>query len=159
MKSTIRILTFGLLAFGLAAAESAKSPFQIRLVQDTAAKDTEEMTDIFTSSRNQKVERILHVQKRPLIDHTAIASARLGEYPALGRPLIDITFTEKGRETFAEVTRKYKGRQLAIVIEGRLISAPKVAEEISAGRIHVGVSVSEKEARELATRINASAEE
>jgi preprotein translocase subunit SecD len=158
MKTTIQLLAFALVAFGLVAAESTKHPFHIRLVQDSPGADTEQMTITHpTKDQGRTVDEHLHVQKAPLMDHRAVASAAVEMDVISGRPQIAITFTDKGRETFAEVTRKNVGRRLAIIVDGQLLSAPKIATEIPGGKAAISGNFSKEEAADLASKINAAA--
>jgi SecD/SecF fusion protein len=70
--------------------------------------------------------------------------------------LIQIVFTADGKKRFAEVTRESVGRRLAIVIDGRLHSAPRIMTAIPGGKAEISGSFSEPEARELAAKITAS---
>jgi hypothetical protein len=133
------------------AADSTNSPvFQIRLVLDTPSANSEPMS---ISNGVDQVE-VVNLQKKVLLDQTAIKSAKVVK-DNLGHPQIAINFTESGREQFAEVTRENIGKRLAIVIDGRVYSAPVVMSEISGGANITG-SFSEQEAEELAKRLNPS---
>ncbi len=48
--------------------------------------------------------------------------------------MIAIDFTEQGAETFAQLTREHIEEKLAILIKGRLVSAPVVKAEVTGGR-------------------------
>ena len=137
------------------AAEPAKL-FQIRLVQDSADANAEQMT-IIHSTKEKDWTVSLNVQKQPLLDFRAVASASVENNSITGRPEIMITFSDEGRERFEEVTRKNIGRQLAIIFDGRLLSAPRIAEKIPAGKIAISVNLSAEEAGKLAKKIDRAA--
>jgi preprotein translocase subunit SecD len=152
------LLSLILAACTLLAADSAQSVFQLRLVEEQAGKDTEEMTMVHPiKNQDRKVEQAVHVGKTVLLDHTAIASAA-AQTDVLGNPIIHIKFTEKGRERFADVTRSNIGKQLAIVVDGRLLLVPRIHSEIPGGKADIAGSFSEQEAAEFATKINAAIE-
>ncbi|MCA9756495.1 MAG: M48 family metalloprotease [Candidatus Eisenbacteria bacterium] len=69
-------------------------------------------------------------------------------------PAIMIQFTKQGARAFAELTREHMGEQLAIVIEGRLVSAPTVRDEIQSGRAMVTGSFSREEAQRIVDGLN-----
>ena len=82
------------------------------------------------------------------------------DYDQLGRPKIALRFTAEGRRRFAQVTRDYsprgdknrnsdEGRQLAIILDGQLRSAPELRTEIPDGRAEITGSFSQVEARQL----------
>ena len=68
--------------------------------------------------------------------------------------MIEIKLTDQGRERFAEVTRENINRRLAIMIDGRACSAPRIREEIPGGVVQISGDFSEDEARELARKMS-----
>lgn len=56
-----------------------------------------------------------------------------------------ITFTDNGRKKFREITYDNIGRQLAIVIDGKVYSAPNIASEIPSGRSQVTGCITKEE--------------
>jgi len=67
---------------------------------------------------------------------------------------ISLTMTPEGRERFAEVTRQHVGQQLAIVLDGKLYSAPVIRQEIEGGQASISGDFSQREAIELANVLN-----
>ncbi len=153
---TLTLLLGLFLAFTLPAAESSKpAAFEVRLVCDRASAETEELT--LTQQRagpGQAFEERLHVQKKPLLDRSALKSANVQMNPLSSTPEIQIVFTGRGGKRFAEVTRQYAGQRLAVVVDGNVISAPKVMAEISGGKAVISGSFSEEEAKQLARRLS-----
>ena len=96
----------------------------------------------------------LHVQKTPLLDHTAIRSAAVTTNPTTGAPQIEVELSEVGSELFAEITKANINKRLAIVLDGQLYSAPVIRSEIPGGKVLVTGSFTEDEARALAAKIN-----
>jgi SecD/SecF fusion protein len=70
--------------------------------------------------------------------------------PISNRPEISLTFNSAGAELFAQVTRENVGRQLAIVLDGELYSAPNINEPIPSGSASIHGDFTLKEAFELA---------
>ncbi len=77
--------------------------------------------------------------------------------PQTSEPQVSIEFNERGAEIFAELTRKNVGRPLAIFLDGELLSAPIVQQEITGGQAQITGRFSVAEARELARNLNAGA--
>jgi preprotein translocase subunit SecD len=125
-------------------------PLQLQLVVDGPGENSESLTNQTASGPGE----ILHVQKAPLLDYTAIQSATVTLNPATGTPQIDIEFNDVGRELFAAITRENINKRLAIVLGGRLYSAPVIRSEITGGRGQVTGSFSAEEAQALAAKIN-----
>jgi len=128
--------------------------FQMRAVLDGPADDATEMIVVQNAERPAPKET-LYVRNTALLDQTALKSARV-EGNNFGLPQIALTFSDAGREQFAEVTRQNIGKRLAIVIDGRLYSAPTILTEISGGKATVTGNFTEHEAQELVAGINAS---
>lgn len=138
-------------AVGLAA-----SAFQMRIVLDKASADSEPLVSSTTNTEGRVFQETLNVQKRVLLDQSAIQSTLVSTNPFGGRQ-IDFVLTPKGREQFAKVTRENIGRRLAIVIDGKVITAPVIRAEISGGRGVISGSFTEAEAKALAARISKAA--
>jgi SecD/SecF fusion protein len=68
----------------------------------------------------------------------------------MGELEIDFTLTPEGAERFAQVTSENKGRQLAIVLDGELYSAPNINEPILTGSGRITGNFDVAAARELA---------
>ena len=84
-------------------------------------------------------------------------------YDTWGKPEVRLFFTKAGKAKFAEVTRKIaedgqrNGRlgRLAIVLDGKLYSAPTVREEINSDSAQIsGGNMSDREAINLANVLN-----
>ncbi len=69
-------------------------------------------------------------------------------------PLFTIVFTDEGGQLFEEITRDNVGQQLAIFLDGEIISAPRINEAISGGRAIISGGFTPEEARELAQNLN-----
>ncbi len=69
-------------------------------------------------------------------------------------PLVAITFTKEGGELFEKITRENVGEQLAIFLDGEIISAPRINEPIMGGRATISGGFTADEARDLAENLN-----
>ena len=125
-------------------------PFQIQLVLNEPADDTEVMTQGDVNAGGVA----LNVRKTPLLDQTALSSAAVTTDQITGASRIDIELTQTGREQFAQLTKENINKQLAIVMNGKLYAAPWIMSEIPGGKLQISGSFTEKEASELASKIN-----
>ncbi len=75
----------------------------------------------------------------------------------LGRPSVSIDFTSQGAQLFDEATAATVGRQLAMVLDGKVISAPRVNERISGGQAQITGRFSSADARNLSIMLRAGA--
>jgi len=74
-----------------------------------------------------------------------------------GIPAISIQFTDEGGQKFAEITGKNIGKQLPIILDGQVISAPTVQEQIIGGKAQISGDFTIDEANELSIQLNAGA--
>jgi SecD/SecF fusion protein len=103
----------------------------------------------------------VYVKRIPEMTGEALSEA-YATMDEFGRFKILLRFTKEGGKRFAEVTRtiaeegKRAGRlgQLAIVLDGKLYSAPTVHEEIPSGSAEITGQFSQREALELANVLN-----
>jgi SecD/SecF fusion protein len=103
----------------------------------------------------------LYVKRIPEMTGEALSDA-YATMDEFGRFKILLRFNKDGAKRFADVTRaiadenKRTGRlgQLAIILDGKLYSAPSVHEEIPSGSAEITGSFSQREAIELANVLN-----
>ena len=70
---------------------------------------------------------------------------------------VSLEFDSEGSKIFEDLTRKNKGKRLAIFLDNVAISAPVVQEAISGGKAQITGNFSLDEAKELVRRLNAGA--
>jgi SecD/SecF fusion protein len=103
----------------------------------------------------------VYVKRIPEMTGDALSEA-FASMDEFGRFKILLRFTKEGAKRFAEVTKTIAdeghraGRlgQLAIVLDGKLYSAPTVREEIPSGSAEITGQFSQREALELANVLN-----
>ena len=70
---------------------------------------------------------------------------------------INFDLTGEGSGIFSEVTTRLQGRQLAIIVDDEVISAPTVQSAITNGTGVITGNFTERQAKDLATQLNAGA--
>jgi protein-export membrane protein SecD len=75
----------------------------------------------------------------------------------LNLPEVSLIFNSEGTKLFAEITARNVGKQVAIFLDGELISAPTVQTVIKDGRAVITGNFTLDEAKQLATRLNSGA--
>lgn len=70
-------------------------------------------------------------------------------------PVVELGFDSEGTRAFADATDKYRGQQIAIVLDDEVISAPTVRSVISNGVGHIEGGFTVEEASRLAALIRA----
>ena len=142
-------------AFVESAADQALRAFG----SDPIAADTEEtliagleaMRDTCASCRPRTGESLVIEQgergwsakvaryREPAFDGRYLAGADVGVNEFDGRPVVNVYFTQEGRRAFRELSRELVGSRLAILLDGRVVSSPKVLVEIDSERIEVSM--------------------
>lgn len=82
-----------------------------------------------------------------------VESAGVGHDPATGSPYVSFSLKPEGATLFGEITQAAIGERLAIILDGEVISAPRINGPILGGHGQITGSFSDKEAFELATSL------
>jgi preprotein translocase subunit SecD len=85
---------------------------------------------------------------KTLLTGKYLKNASVG-FDQLGKPKVDMEFTDEGARKFEEITAQYVGKQIAIVLDGKVMSAPRVIEKISGGKAEITGNFSIDEAKRL----------
>ena len=128
--------------------------FSLHLLADGPAEDAQQMTLSHTTRQGSTLEEVLYMQKTPLLDQTAIASACLVTNEQTGGPQIDITLAPQGASQLAKLTRENIDKRIAFFLNGQLCSSPVIMAEIASGKLQVIVPFPEEQAKQLVQRIN-----
>ena len=68
----------------------------------------------------------------------------------MNEPYVVVVFNSEGRRLFADLTERYTGRNMAIVLDDQVCSAPVIREKIGGGVAQISGSFTEQEAHDLA---------
>ncbi len=105
---------------------------------------------VHEDNRNgQPIKHTYFVKVRPEMTGKHVARAYV-QYDELGRPYVAMSFDPEGAVTFGRVTSANVGRQLAIILDGELYSAPTIQDAITGGSAQITGSFSLADAQELA---------
>ncbi len=74
-----------------------------------------------------------------------------------GKPAISIQFTKEGGDKFEKITSRNIGKQLPIILDEQIVSAPVVQGVISGGQAQISGSFAIDDAKKLAIQLNAGA--
>ena len=109
-------------------------------------------------SENNGYLTLYLLKAKPEMDGTNISDARgtlaQGGMTS-GQPIVSLEFNNRGAKQFARVTRRYKGKQLAIVLDNTVYSAPNINEPITMGRAQISGHFTREEANNLAVVLQA----
>lgn len=90
---------------------------------------------------------------KPRVPGTDILYARQDFEPNSTMPMVSIEFDLEGKREWSRMTRSNVGRQVAIVVNGFVLTYPTIQQEIIEGRAQITGLFSAEEARELAASI------
>lgn len=93
------------------------------------------------------------VSKRVEMDGKMVAEA-IPMRDQFGQLRIALRFSQEGAARFGEITAANVGRQLAIVLDGKLYCAPVIRDAITGGSAEISGSFSNEEAQEIADALN-----
>ncbi len=86
-----------------------------------------------------------------------LSKASLNFDPNTGSPVVSLQFNPEGSKLFGEITKANLGKQVAIFLDGGIISAPVVQQEITGGEAQITGSFTPTEAKTLVGRLNSGA--
>ncbi len=78
-------------------------------------------------------------------------------FDSMNQPYVSMTFNSQGARKFADITGEYTNKRLAIVLDGKIHSAPVIRERIVGGRASISGSFTTEEAHDLAIVLRAGA--
>jgi len=87
-----------------------------------------------------------------------LKDARAGTKPNTGEPVVDVTFTADGAKKFADITSKNVGKYMAIYLDDKKQTAPRIDEAIPNGQAQISGGYKDlKEAAEVANMLRSGA--
>jgi protein-export membrane protein SecD len=110
----------------------------------------------FLPMENSPAQKIA-VRRRVDVDGGDLTDARAANNPQTGEWVVDFTFNSEGARRFADVTRANVNRRFAIVLDGKVISAPVIREPITGGRGQISGQFTAASATDLAVLLRAGA--
>ena len=87
-----------------------------------------------------------------LVDHD-VASASIAGTPGQGTGIL-ITLTAEGKKKLAEATKNSIGQRMAIQLEGELVAAPMIREQLTGGSVIISGNFSTEFAKRVVDTIN-----
>lgn len=97
------------------------------------------------------------LEKKVIMKGDTIRDSRVAFLQSTGAAYVTMSFDDTGKRQFAEVTKSSTGRQLAIVLDGKVQSAPRINEPITGGEAQITGNFSPEEASELALVLRSGA--
>ncbi|MGL4437651.1 MAG: protein translocase subunit SecD [Bosea sp. (in: a-proteobacteria)] len=123
---------------------------QFRFVAEAGAAETELMRNR-DSGQQVAVDRSVIVEGEDLIDAAASFDSRTGQ------PIVNFRFNIRGAQRFGDATTRGVGRQLAIVLDNEVISAPVVQTPITGGSGQISGQFTVEQVNSLSLLLRAGA--
>ena len=99
----------------------------------------------------------LPVEKQVMVQGEDLTDAQPGFDQRTGEPIVEFRFNIRGGERFGEVTSANVGRPFAIVLDGKVISAPRILGPITGGSGQISGHFTVESANNLAILLRAGA--
>ncbi|MCM8786533.1 MAG: protein translocase subunit SecD [Candidatus Omnitrophica bacterium] len=131
---------------------------EFKLVEDDKMKNSlalkGESVEGYTLMDFKDTKLLLH--NEPSLVGADLAESYVG-FDAIGMPSVKLQLTPEGAKKFAKVTEENVGKLLAIVLDGKVMSAPQIKEAITSGQAEITGDFSLDEARLLTAVLNSGA--
>jgi SecD/SecF fusion protein len=100
---------------------------------------------------------MLALMERPIVtgDHLENSDVSFAQYT--GEPQVGFKFDSQGAQQFGRATREHTGERMAIVLDGKVLSAPRINEPILGGQGVITGRFTTTEAKDLSTMLKAGA--
>jgi len=90
------------------------------------------------------------VKRRAMLTGDELIDAKLSYNQQTNEPVVSITFNSEGGRKFARVTQENVGKPFAMILDGKVLSAPNINEPILGGQAQISGRFTTDSANELA---------
>jgi len=97
------------------------------------------------------------IKKRSYLTGEYLTDARVQIDSQFSEPYVSLDFDKRGARLFERITEANAKKRLAIVLDGRIYSAPVIQEKITGGRARITGNFTMEKARDLAIVLRAGA--
>lgn len=142
---------------------SRAAKLELMAVDEDRSMRVNDMSEAEAASYGDKIlEDALQPQMKhlvneiPILDGTMLTDAQVG-YDQNNRPVINFSLNAQGAQIFGDFTGKSVGKRLAIVLDGKVYSAPVINERIGGGSGQISGNYTTAEANDLAIALRSGA--
>ncbi len=118
-------------------------------------EDAAEYDDVILEDAANPEKKYL-IKEIPILDGGMLTDANVG-FDQNNRPVINFSLNAEGAEIFGDFTGKNVGNRLAIVLDGKVYSAPNINERIGGGSGQISGDYTVMEAKDLAIALRSGA--
>jgi protein-export membrane protein SecD len=123
---------------------------QFRFVAESGSADTEQM-------RNRDSGQLIAVERSVIVEGEDLIDAQASFDQRTGQPIVSFRFNIRGSQRFGDATTRGVGRQLAIVLDNEVISAPVVQTPITGGSGQISGQFTVEQVNNLSLLLRAGA--
>jgi preprotein translocase subunit SecD len=131
-------------------AQAAEPTVQVELrrAEDQAAPG-------LTEAKVLGTDKTVYLHASPDLANDDIAGARFVEVleNGVGRPTVEMTFTEQGQQKMAKLSKQHLQKPLAILVDGQVIAAPSIRSELGKA-VQITDGFSKAEAAKIVHALN-----
>jgi len=109
---------------------------------------------ILSDAKNPEIKYL--VREIPILDGGMLTDASMG-FDENNRPLINFKLNAEGAEIFGDFTGRSVGKRLAVVLDGKVYSAPNINERIGGGSGQISGNYTVMEAKDLSIALRSGA--
>lgn len=107
------------------------------------------------STSPQEIQSLIaSAYQNPVLTGGDLKRANLVFNQTTREPMVSIEFNSEGSKTFEQVTGDNVGKELAIFLDGSIISNPIIQQKISGGQAQINGNFTAEEARDLVNNLN-----
>lgn len=126
---------------------------EFRMVADPGAP----ASDVEQLPSQEEGGATVPVEKRVIVQGEDLTDAQPGFDQRTGEPIVNFRFTVRGGQRFGQATTENVGRALAIVLDKKVISAPRILQPITGGQGQISGRFTVEQANNLAILLRAGA--
>ena len=131
--------------------QTAKLEFRLAAEPGQSPSETEELDEVEQGGK-------LAVEKQVMVQGEDLTDAQPGfDQQRSGEPVVNFRFNIRGAQKFGEVTSKNVGRLFAIVLDNKIISAPRILSPITGGSGQISGHFTVEQANNLSILLRAGA--
>ena len=110
---------------------------------------------IYKDAKNERVKYV--VKNIPVLDGSMLTDAKVAFSQQNNLPIINFTLNSEGARIFGDFTGANVGKRLAIVLDGKVYSAPVINERIGGGSGQISGGFTLEEAHDVAIALRSGA--
>lgn len=128
----------------------------LEFYQGRPPEETQKIIDQLKSGNIENLQNPYFIEP-PVLTGKNLDNSQVVFDPQTGQPQVGIKFDDEGKKKFAEFTRDNIGETLYIVLDGNIVSAPRINQEIPNGQATISGEFTAKSAKELVDYLNSGA--